>query len=166
MTQNFALALHTTTTVLELAIAEINPNFDQDLDQPSGRNAPNYIIHKQQSWDLGRELSVQLHDCLNAFMGDLPWSELAFVAIATGIGSFTGTRIGVVAARTIAEQLDIPLYGIACDAIDQIAQGVEPNLSLSEAMLAIAADQWRSQQQLPPERRSFPHWSEVLPKYE
>ncbi len=154
MTTNFALALHTTTTVLELAIAEINQN--------SERNAPAYIVHKQQSWELGRELSVQLHDCLSMFVGDMAWTDFAFVAIATGIGSFTGTRIGVVAARTIAEQLDIPLYGISCDDIAEKAQGFEPPLSLAEALLVIAADQWRSQQQ----KQSFPHWSQVLPIYE
>ena len=109
MTTSFALALHTTTTKLELAIAEINQNSD--------RNPQIYSIHKQQSWELGRELSVQLHDCLGLFVGDNSWTDFAFLAIATGIGSFTGTRIGIVVARTIGEQLNIPVYGIDCQTI-------------------------------------------------
>ena len=148
MNTSFALALHTTTTKLELAIAKIDSN--------SGRNS--YIIHKQQSWELGRELSVQLHDCLTMFVGDLKWTDFAFLAIATGIGSFTGTRIGIVVARTLGEQLDIPVYGIGCDAIVARAQQSEPNLSLSESLLAIAYDSWQA--------GTYSNWQDVLPIYE
>ena len=136
MTKSFALALHTTTTRLEIAIAEINPNSD--------RNSQTYIIHKQQSWELGRELSLQLHDCLNMFVGDLAWTDFAFLAIATGLGSFTGTRIGVVVAKTLGEQLDIPVYGVDCDAIVARSQQSESSLSLSASLLAIAHDRWQS----------------------
>ena len=148
MNTSFALALHTTTTKLELAIAKIDPN--------SGRNS--YIIHKQQSWELGRELSVQLHDCLNMFVGDIAWTDFTFLAIATGIGSFTGTRIGVVVAKTLGEQLDIPVYGIDCDAIIARAQQSEQSLSLSESLLAIAYDLWQS--------KIYSNWQDVLPIYE
>jgi tRNA threonylcarbamoyl adenosine modification protein YeaZ len=41
------------------------------------------------------------------------WQDLAFIAVAKGPGGFTGTRIGVVTARTLAQQLDIPLFGIS-----------------------------------------------------
>jgi len=150
MTTSFALALHTTTTKLELAIAEINPNSD--------RSSQIYTIHKQQSWELGRELSVQLHDCLNMFVGDISWASFAFLAIATGIGSFTGTRIGVVVARTLGEQLNIPVYGIDCESIVTRAQQSEPTLSLGESLLAIAYDQWQT--------GLYPNWQNVLPLYE
>ncbi len=148
MNTSFALALHTTTTKLELAIAKIDPNSDRN----------SYIIHKQQSWELGRELSVQLHDCLNMFVGDIAWTDFAFLAIATGIGSFTGTRIGVVVAKTLGEQLDIPVYGIDCDAIIARAQQSESTLSLSESLLAITYDLWQS--------RIYSNWQDVLPIYE
>ncbi|MBE9011983.1 tRNA (adenosine(37)-N6)-threonylcarbamoyltransferase complex dimerization subunit type 1 TsaB, partial [Pseudanabaenaceae cyanobacterium LEGE 13415] len=39
------------------------------------------------------------------------WKDLAFIAVAIGPGGFTGTRIGVVAARTLAQQLELPLFG-------------------------------------------------------
>ena len=150
MTTSFALALHTTTTKLELAIAEINQNSD--------RNPQIYSIHKQQSWELGRELSVQLHDCLGLFVGDNSWTDFAFLAIATGIGSFTGTRIGIVVARTIGEQLNIPVYGIDCQTIVSRAQQSKPALSLSESLLAIAHDQWQA--------GIYPGWQDALPIYE
>ena len=150
MTKSFALALHTTTTKLELAIAKVNPNSD--------RNSQIYITHKQQSWELGRELSVQLHDCLNMFVGDILWTDFAFLAIATGIGSFTGTRIGVVVARTLAEQLDIPLYGINCESINTRSQQSQAALTLSESLLAIAYEQWQA--------GIYSNWQDVLPLYE
>ena len=150
MTTSFALALHTTTTKLELAIAEIHPNSD--------RNSQSYITHKQQSWELGRELSVQLHDHLNRFVGDISWTDFAFLAIATGLGSFTGTRIGIVVARTLGEQLDIPVYGIDCESIISRAQQSIPPLSLSESLLAIAYNQWQA--------GVYASWKDVFPIYE
>jgi tRNA A37 threonylcarbamoyladenosine modification protein TsaB len=150
MTTSFALALHTTTTKLELAIAKVDLNSD--------RSSHTYITHKQQSWELGRELSVQLHECLNMFVGDILWTDFAFLAIATGIGSFTGTRIGVVVAKTLGEQLDIPVYGINCETIINKSSQSDLPLSLSESLLAIAYAQWQS--------GIYSQWQDVLPLYE
>lgn len=154
MTTSFALALHTTTTKLELAIAQV----DLNLDHNSDRNSQIYNTYKQQSWELGRELSVQLHDRLNMFVGDILWKDFTFLAIATGIGSFTGTRIGVVVARTLAEQLDIPLYGVNCESIIARSQQSNPPMSLSESLLAIAYDQWQA--------GVYSNWQDVVPIYE
>ena len=41
------------------------------------------------------------------------WADLTFLAVAKGPGGFTGTRLGVVTARTLAQQLDLPLFGIS-----------------------------------------------------
>ncbi|PZU97813.1 MAG: hypothetical protein DCE90_06530 [Pseudanabaena sp.] len=150
MTTGFALALHTTTTKLELTIAEVV------------QDSPTYILHRQQSWELGRELSARLHDCLALFMADSPnpiaWEDLLFLAIATGIGSFTGTRIGVVAARTLGEQLNIPVFGVDCEAIVCKSQQSQPPQSLGESLLAIAHTRWQA--------GTISNWQDVLPIYE
>ncbi len=93
--EKYALALHTTTPQLGLAIT----NFAQD--------------NRQQIWDLGRSLSDLLHKYLQEIIQPQTWQDLAFIAVAKGPGGFTGTRIGVVTARTLAQQLNIPLYGIS-----------------------------------------------------
>ena len=91
----FGLALHTSTPELGLAIS----NFD--------------TINRYQTWDLGRDLSGQLHAILQGFLAPQRWQDLGFVVVCTGPGGFTGTRIGVATARTLAQQLDIPLFGIS-----------------------------------------------------
>jgi tRNA threonylcarbamoyl adenosine modification protein YeaZ len=66
-----------------------------------------------QTWALGRDLSTQLHQHLGAFIHPTPWSAWTFLAVAQGPGGFTGTRIGMVTARTLADQLGIPLFSVS-----------------------------------------------------
>ena len=91
----FGLALHTSTPELGLAISD----FD--------------TIHRHQTWELGRDLSSQLHVLLRDFLPPQHWQDLGFIAVCIGPGGFTGTRIGVAIARTLAQQLNIPLFGIS-----------------------------------------------------
>jgi tRNA threonylcarbamoyl adenosine modification protein YeaZ len=91
----YALALHTTTPQLGIAIS----NYAQDS--------------RSQVWDLGRDLASHLHQHLQEIIVPQTWQDLEFIAVAKGPGGFTGTRVGVVTARTIAQQLNIPLFGIS-----------------------------------------------------
>ncbi|HEY9598211.1 MAG TPA: tRNA (adenosine(37)-N6)-threonylcarbamoyltransferase complex dimerization subunit type 1 TsaB [Cyanophyceae cyanobacterium] len=91
----YGLALHTTTPQLGLAIANFSGNT------------------RAVTWDLGRDLSTHLHQQLAEFLKPQTWADLAFIAVAKGPGGFTGTRIGVVTARTLAQQLNIPLFGVS-----------------------------------------------------
>jgi tRNA threonylcarbamoyl adenosine modification protein YeaZ len=91
----YAIAIHTASPDLGLAMS----NFADD--------------QRLQHWDLGRSLSTHLHAYLQDFMQPQTWADLQFIAVAKGPGGFTGTRVGVVLARTLAQQLGIPLFGVS-----------------------------------------------------
>lgn len=91
----YGLGIHTSSAELGLAIS----NFGGESHT--------------QSWDLGRDLSNVFHQYLLDFISPQTWADLGFIAVAKGPGGFTGTRIGVVTARTLAQQLDIPLFTIS-----------------------------------------------------
>ncbi len=91
----YGLAIHTTSSELGLAVS----NYKDDS--------------RSNVWDLGRSLSTHLHYHLAEYIQPQTWADLGFIAVAKGPGSFTSTRIGVVTARTLAQQLDIPLFAIS-----------------------------------------------------
>jgi tRNA threonylcarbamoyl adenosine modification protein YeaZ len=91
----YALALHTASPDLGLALS----NFADD--------------RRLLNLPLGRDLSTHLHVHLMEFIQPQTWADLAWIAVAKGPGGFTGTRIGVVMARTLAQQLNISLFGIS-----------------------------------------------------
>lgn len=76
------------------------------LDQHTGKK-------RIQVWPLGRELAAQLHSCLEQFLPPQTWLDLGAIAVCIGPGSFTGTRLGVVTARTLAQQLNLPLIPVS-----------------------------------------------------
>jgi tRNA threonylcarbamoyl adenosine modification protein YeaZ len=103
LVKKYGLALHTSTPELGLAIS----NFSGD--------------YRCQTWNLGRSLATDLHQHLVEFIRPQTWADLAFIAVAKGPGGFTGTRMGMVTARTLAQQLNIPVFtistlaAVACD---------------------------------------------------
>lgn len=66
-----------------------------------------------QTWNLGRETSNYLHSYLQGFLSPQTWQDLGWIAVANGPGGFTGTRLGVVTARTLAQQLELPVFAIS-----------------------------------------------------
>jgi tRNA threonylcarbamoyl adenosine modification protein YeaZ len=93
--EKFGLAIHTSSSDLGLAIS--------DFANESRSNV----------WGLGREVSNLLQLYLADFIQPQVWQDLGFIAVCKGPGSFTGTRIGVVTSRILAQQLDLPLFTIS-----------------------------------------------------
>ncbi len=91
----YGLALHTSSPALGLAISS---------------NADDV---RCQTWDLGRETSNYLHPHLLEFLSPQTWQDLGWIAVANGPGGFTGTRLAVVTARTLGQQLNIPVLTIS-----------------------------------------------------
>jgi tRNA threonylcarbamoyl adenosine modification protein YeaZ len=91
----YGLALHTSSPALGLAISS---NAD-DL--------------RCQTWDLGRETSNYLHPYLLDFIKPQSWQDLGWIAVANGPGGFTGTRLVLVTARILGQQLDLPVFTIS-----------------------------------------------------
>lgn len=121
------------TFMLGLAIHTCGPDLGLALSNFDGET-------RHQTWPLGRDLSTQLHTILMAFIAPHSWTDFSFVAVAQGPGGFTGTRIGVVTARTLAQQLEIPLFGVS--SLAAVAQRsrdkspVEPNSDIAVEMQA------------------------------
>jgi tRNA threonylcarbamoyl adenosine modification protein YeaZ len=123
---NYGLAIHTSSSDLGLALS----NFAGEV--------------RSQHWDLGRSLSSHLHQFLSDFIQPQSWADLQYIAVAKGPGGFTGTRIGVVAARTLAQQLNLPLFGVsslAAVAWQGRSQAVRLNLTNGEASSTNMPDQ-------------------------
>lgn len=95
---SWLLALHSSSPVLGVGLLDL-----ERPDQPP----------QLQTFDLGRGLSNHLIACLETVLPAARWGELARVAVAIGPGGFTGTRLTVVLARTLAQQLQLPLDGIS-----------------------------------------------------
>ncbi|WP_373537279.1 tRNA (adenosine(37)-N6)-threonylcarbamoyltransferase complex dimerization subunit type 1 TsaB [Microcoleus sp.] len=111
LVKKYGLALHTATPELGLAIS----NFSGDS--------------RCQTWNLGRSLATDLHQHLIEFIQPQTWADLAFIAVAKGPGGFTGTRMGMVTARTLAQQLDIPVFAISTLAAVAWAEPPQPPLA-------------------------------------
>jgi tRNA threonylcarbamoyl adenosine modification protein YeaZ len=88
-----ALALHSCSSTFGVAVLDGN-----------GRQ-------HSAAFPLGRDLANGLFSAIAELLPVNQWPQLSWIAVAIGPGSFTGTRISLVLARTLAQQLDIPLYG-------------------------------------------------------
>ena len=96
------LALHSCSDCFGMALL--------DPQQPGAE--PLVQVHPD-----GRGLSNSLISRVQALLPPERWPQLQGLAVATGPGGFTGTRLTVVMARTLAQQLDCPLLGVSSYAL-------------------------------------------------
>jgi len=104
----YALALHTTTPDLGLALDGVPSAQRSGPGRIQDSSVPRSLV-----LSLGREMATTLHHHLQTFLEPQCWEDLAFLAVAKGPGGFTGTRLGLVTARTIAQQLELPLFALS-----------------------------------------------------
>ncbi len=90
------LALHSSSDCLAVGL--------QPLE---GREPPQVM-----AFPLGRQLSNALLPSVEQLLPAERWSEIGRLVVATGPGGFTSTRLTVVLARTLAQQLAVPLHGV------------------------------------------------------
>ena len=76
--------------------------------QPLAATEPPQVL----AFPLGRQLSGALLPCLEQLLPAPRWPEIGRLVVATGPGGFTSTRLTVVLARTLAQQLAVPLHGV------------------------------------------------------
>ena len=96
------LALHSCTERFGVAVQD--PLVDQGRPRVMG-------------FDDGRGLSNSLIERVASLVPHGRWREFKGLAVATGPGGFTGTRLSVVMARTLAQQLGCPLLGVSSFAL-------------------------------------------------
>ena len=98
-----ALALHSSSEVLGVGVAPL-----AEVGGPS----PGPEAWRTQAFPLGRALSNQLFAAVETMLPAQQWPQIGRLAVALGPGGFTGTRLTVVMARTLAQQLAVPLDGV------------------------------------------------------
>ena len=102
-----------TALPLLLALHSCSDSFGMALLDPEQPGAePLVQVHPD-----GRGLSNSLIARVQALLPPGRWPQLQGLAVATGPGGFTGTRLTVVMARTLAQQLDCPLLGVSSYAL-------------------------------------------------
>jgi tRNA threonylcarbamoyladenosine biosynthesis protein TsaB len=90
------LALDTTTDISSIAVA----------DESGVLGEYTFAHHMNLSKRLMVNIEVLLGDC------GLEMKDIEAVGVSLGPGSFTGLRIGVVTAKTLAQTLGVPIAGI------------------------------------------------------
>ena len=96
------MALHSCTDCFGVALQ----------DQVAGE-----AVSRIEVFSDGRGLSNTLIGRVESLLPSSRWASLKGLAVCTGPGGFTGTRLSVVMARTLAQQLNCPLLGVSSFAL-------------------------------------------------
>ena len=115
------LALHSSTPTLGVAAL--------DLDAPE-------TSRRVLTRPAGRELTNGLLGVVQELLPADHWPSIVRLAVAKGPGGFTGTRLTVVMARTLAQQLGCPLDGWSSFAL------MAPRLAQSASLAPVEGPFW------------------------
>lgn len=77
---------------------------------------------------LGRQMSEQILAEMSNFLtqNNLTWRDLTAIGAFAGPGSFTGLRIGITVANTLADALKIPIVGASNSDFSKIGEENSP----------------------------------------
>ena len=69
------------------------------------------------NWEAGRELARYIHGYIEDRLHEegKTWQDIKGIGIFRGPGSYTGLRIGITVANTLAQSLHIPIVGVVGD---------------------------------------------------
>ena len=134
------LGLDTSSPAVSVALVELHPADGGDARW--GRQADWQVVDAKRHGEL-------LATGIEAVFAELLLrpADLSAVAVGLGPGPFTGLRVGVVTAATMADALGIPAYGVC--SLDAIAAGDDDD----EARRLVVTDA----------RRKEVYWAEYAP---
>lgn len=71
------------------------------------------LVKAEETWEAGRELAKHLLGHINGLLNSVgaDWPEIKGVVVFKGPGSFTGLRIGITVANTLAYSNNVPIVG-------------------------------------------------------
>ncbi len=98
----YLIAFHSCTTTLGVAI----------IDSRSPETSLT-----SSTFSIGRDLSNKIISCVEELLPSTNWQQLDRIAVSIGPGGFTSTRVTVVMARILAQQLNCDLDGISSFAL-------------------------------------------------
>lgn len=105
-------------------------------------------VRAHVAWEIGRQQSVEILGKLASFLREagITREQVTALAVATGPGSFNGTRVAVTVAKTLAFVWRIPLLGIATlDGLAQSQVATVPNLALDHPLILAASEAGRDE---------------------
>jgi tRNA threonylcarbamoyl adenosine modification protein YeaZ len=111
------LGLDTSSPAVSVALVELHPGSGDDAPR-WGRQADWQVVDAKRHGEL---LATGIEAVLAELM--LQPADLSAVAVGLGPGPFTGLRVGVVTAATLADALGIPAYGVC--SLDAVAAADE-----------------------------------------
>ncbi len=92
---SLGLALHTAGATVGIAVGRVGEPYR----------------FEQYAW--GGDTNRRLHEQLAQVMQSYCWQSLDFLAVTRGPGSFTTLRLGLVTARILAQELNLPLFALS-----------------------------------------------------